>query len=90
MIKYSSCQGELFGHYVYDAVFKKRGHILKDLVEAVDFSFVNEICREVYCEDNGRPGWEPERLFKVTFLQFLYDISGRRVEEEVAFSLIYR
>ena len=90
MIKYSSGQGELFGHYVYDAVFRKRGHILKDLVEAVDFSFVNEICGEAYCEDNGRPGWEPERLFKVTFLQFLYDISDRRVEEEVAFSLIYR
>ena len=26
----------------------------------------------------------------MTFLQFLYDISDRRVEEEVAFSLIYR
>ena len=90
MIKYSSSQGELFGHYVYDAVFKKRGHLLKDLVEAVDFSFVNEVCREAYCADNGRPGWEPERLFKITFLQFLYGISDRRVEEEVAFSLIYR
>ena len=77
MIKYSSGQGELFGHYVYDAVFKKRGPILKDLVEPADFSFVNEICREAYCKDNGRPGWEPERLFKITFLQFLYDISDR-------------
>jgi len=90
MIKYSSGQGELFGHYVYDAVFRKRGHILKDLAESVDFSFVDEICRDAYCEDNGRPGWEPLKLFKVTFIQFLYDISDRRVEEEVAFSLIYR
>lgn len=90
MIRYSSGQGELFGHYVYDAVFRKRAHILKDLVEAVDFSFVDEVCRAAWCEDNGRPGWEPVKLFKVTILQFLYDISDRRVEEEVAFSLIYR
>jgi IS5 family transposase len=90
MIRYSSGQGELFGHYVYGAVFRKRGHILKDLVERVDFSFVDEVCRAAWCEENGRPGWEPLKLFKVTVLQFLYDISDRRVEEEVAFSLIYR
>ena len=43
MIKYSSGKGELFGHYVYDAVFKKRGHIFKGLPEAVACSFVNKI-----------------------------------------------
>lgn len=90
MIKYSSDQGQLFGHYVYDAVFRKQRHILKGLVETVDFSLVNEICADAYCPDNGRPGWEPLKLFKVTFIQFLYDISDRRVEEEEAFSLIYR
>ena len=33
------------------------------------------------------PAYEPEMIFKIIFLQFLYDVSDRRVEEEVNFNL---
>jgi transposase len=36
------------------------------------------------------PAYEPEMMFKILFLQFLYDISDRRVEEEVNFNLVLK
>ena len=45
--------------------------------------FVRELVRDCYCPDNGRPSWDPLVLFKVVFLQFLYDLSDRQVEEQV-------
>jgi len=38
---------------------------------------------DCYCPDNGRPSWDPVILFKVVFLQFLYDLSDRQIEEQV-------
>jgi len=58
-------------------------HLLRRLSEAVDFSFVGPLVRDCYCPDNGRPSWDPVVLFKVVFLQFLYDLSDRDVEDQV-------
>jgi len=49
----------------------------------VDFDFVAELVSNAYCTDNGRPSWDPVLLFKVVFLQFLYDLSDRQVEEQI-------
>lgn len=62
----------------------------KLLNKAVDFSFVNQLCRDAYTPNFGRPAYEPEMMFRVLFLQFLYDISDRRVEEEVNFNLLFK
>jgi transposase, IS5 family len=83
-------QTSFFGDLIYDRIFAKRSHWLKDLLQVVDFSFVNDLCQDLYDAPTGRPAWSPEKLFKVAFLQFCYDISDRRVEEELAFSLIFR
>jgi len=58
-------------------------HLLRQLTRAVDFSFVRELVQDCYCPDNGRPSWDPLLLFKVVFLQFLYDLSDRQVEDQV-------
>lgn len=58
-------------------------HLLRRLSASVDFSFVPELVTDRYCPDNGRPSWDPLMLFKVVFLQFLYDLSDRQVEEQV-------
>jgi transposase len=63
---------------------------LKLLDKAVDFSFVNELCRDAYTPDFGRPAYGPEMMFKIIFLQFLYDVSDRRIEEEVNFNLVLK
>ena len=75
-------QESFFGNMVYDKVVPK-GHILRLIDKAVDFSFVKELVRDAYCNDNGRPAWSPLLMFKVVFLQFLYDLSDYRIEEEL-------
>ena len=86
MLRTKSSQLSFYGEHIYDRVIPK-DHFLKLLHKAVDFSLVNELCRDAYTADFGRPAYEPDMMFKVLFLQFLYDISERRIEEEVNFNL---
>lgn len=66
-------------------------HLLRKIDKHIDFSFINEICRPYYCKDNGRPAVEPEILFKMLFIGYLYGIrSERRLLEEVNVNIAYR
>lgn len=67
------------------------GHLLRKIDQVIDFSFINEICRPYYCADNGRPAIEPEILFKMLFVGYLFGIrSERRLVQEVAVNVAYR
>ena len=89
MLRAKSSQLSFYGNHIYERVIPE-DHFLKLLDKVVDFSFVNELCRDAYTPDFGRPAYEPEMMFKILFLQFLYDISDRRVEEEVNFNLVLK
>ena len=105
MYKQPNRQNSFLGSMIYERIIPKT-HFLKQVSEVVDFSFVNDLCRDCYCaefyifkrsasrpcrdEDNGRAGYEPAMMFKIVFLQFLYDISDRRVEEELTFNLAFK
>jgi len=89
MLKPRSSQLSFYGDHIYDQVIPD-DHFLKQLEKAVDFSFVNDLCRDAYNPDVGRPAYEPQMMFKMLFLQFLYDISDRRIEEEVKFNLVLK
>lgn len=66
-------------------------HLLRKIDKVIDFSFINEICEPYYCSDNGRPAIEPERLFRMLFIGYLYGIrSERRLVEEVKVNIAYR
>ena len=39
-------------------------HFLRKVDAAVDFSFIHDMCKDLYCLDNGRPAIEPELLNK--------------------------
>lgn len=66
-------------------------HLLRKIQAAVDFSFINELCRDYYSPDNGRPAIEPEILFKMLFCGYLFGIrSERRLVEEVKVNVAYR
>ena len=83
MFKQSN-QNSFFGHYLYDQIVPAN-HFLRKVSDIVDFSFVNELCRDAY-ENLGAPGnrpYEPAMLFKILFLSFLYDISAREMEEQI-------
>jgi len=81
-----SPQSSFFG-MIYDELVPP-SHLLRRIAATVDFDFVSELVGDCYCLDNGRPSWDPLVLFKVVFLQFLYDLSDREIEEQVNFHLV--
>ena len=59
-------------------------HLLRKIGKTVDFGFIHELCVPLYCADNGRPTIDPEILFRMLFIGYLYRIkSEARLEKEV-------
>lgn len=76
-------QNSFFGNFLYNQIIPE-DHFLKKLSKVIDFSFVNELCSDLYhLEGPGQKAYLPEFLFKILFLSFLYNISDREVEEQV-------
>lgn len=65
-------------------------HQLRKIHEAIDFTFIHELVRSSYCEYYGRPANEPELLFRLLFLQVLYNLSDDRIIEEAQVNLAYK
>jgi len=66
-------------------------HMLRKIDRYIDFSFIDEKVRPLYCENNGRPAIDPTVLFKMIFLGYFYGIrSERQLEREVQTNLAYR
>lgn len=64
-------------------------HILKRVNSVVDFSFINELLKDKYCTNFGRPAKEPELMCKLLFLQHMYNLSDERVIEEAELNIAY-
>ena len=66
-------------------------HLLRKVDRAVDFSFIYELCAPLYCADNGRPAIDPEVLFRMLLVGYLYGIkSETRLEEEINYNIAYK
>ena len=74
---------------LYDIIIPK-DHELRQLTELVDFSFVDDLLKEMYTLDNGRPGYKPQMMFKYLFLKRLYDLSDRDVVKHAQTDLAYK
>jgi transposase len=46
-------------------------HLLRKVDQTVDFNFIRERVKHLYCENNGRPALEPVVLFKLLLLGYL-------------------
>lgn len=90
MFKKGGAADSFFGNWLYDQVLGDRPHLLRELHRVVDFEFVNDDCAPLYTDETGRPPYEPALMFKIVFLQFLYNLSDRQVEEAVTFNLLYK
>ena len=86
--KNTNPQGHLFCDYVYKNVIPE-DHLLKRINAAISFSFVEEKTREFYAK-TGRPATSPVMLFKMMIVGFLYNISDRRLEEEVRLNMAFK
>jgi len=67
-----------------------KSHILLDIKKLISFSFVAEEVKDLY-SDTGRGSIDPERMFKMLFLMFFYNIpSERDLVEHVQVNVLYR
>ncbi len=66
-------------------------HLLRQIDAFIDFEFIRDKVRHLYCIDNGRPATDPVVLFKLLFIGYLYGIrSERQVVKEVQVNVAYR
>lgn len=64
-------------------------HILKRINSAISLSFINELLKDSYCSNFGRPAKEPEMMMRILILQYLYNLSDERVIEDLSVNLAY-
>jgi transposase len=76
---------------IFSGLYSKipEDHLLRRIDAAVDFGFVNELLKDSYCMNLGRPAKEPELMMRLLFLQYLYNLSDVRLIEEANCNLAY-
>ncbi len=78
-------------HFITLEDLVPKDHFLRKLSQAVDFSFIYNEVRTLYCADNGRPSIDPVMLVKYLLVGYLYGIeSERRIEQEIQVNMAYR
>ena len=66
-------------------------HLLRQIDAFIDFEFIRDKVRPLYCIDNGRPATDPVVLFKLLFIGYLYGVrSERQLVKEVQVNVAYR
>jgi len=66
-------------------------HILRDIDQAIDFGFIYNEVKDLYCLDNGRPSVDPVVLFKIVLIQYMFGIrSMRQTIKEIEVNMAYR
>ena len=80
MLRAKSQQESFYGSYLYDKIVPQ-DHLLRKINQVVDFSFVNELVKDRYTPDFGRPAEDPEFMLRLCLLQYIYGDSDRQVVE---------
>ena len=66
-------------------------HLLRPIDDRIDFDFIYEVTRDLYCPDNGRNSIDPVLFFRMQLISYLYGIkSDRELCWEVHLNLAYR
>ena len=66
-------------------------HLLRKIASVIDFDFIRDKVKDLYCADNGRPAIDPVVLFKMLFLGYLYGVrSERQLVKEIQVNVAYR
>jgi|WetSurMetagenome_2_1015567.scaffolds.fasta_scaffold14022_3 IS5 family transposase len=89
MLKPKPPQASFLGNWIYDRIVPA-DHLLRKINAVVDFSFVNDLVRDRYTPDFGRPAEDPEFMLRLCLLQYLYGDSDREVEENARDKLAYK
>ena len=66
-------------------------HLLRAIDNAVDFSFIYDLVKDLYSEDIGRPSLDPVILIKIPMIQVLFGIkSMRQTIKDIEVNMAYR
>ena len=74
---------------LYDIIIPK-DHELRQLADLVDFSFVDDMLKDMYTLDNGRPGYRLQVMFKYLMLKRMYELSDRDVVKYAMTDMAYK
>lgn len=68
-----------------------KDHLLRKIDGVIEFEFIREKVKELYCADNGRPAIDPVVLFKMLFIGYLHGIrSERQLVRDIQVNVAYR
>ena len=71
--------------------FVPEEHLVRKIENAINFDFIYDEVKGLYCEDNGRPSVDPVTLFKLVFVQRMFGIrSMRQTIKEIQVNMAYR
>lgn len=66
-------------------------HLLRKIDRAIDFEFIRERVKGLYCSDNGRPAVDPVVLFKMLMIGYMFGVrSERQLAREIQVNVAYR
>jgi transposase len=88
MLKSSKQTRASFHAELYNLI--PQDHLLREINDKVNFGFIHDAVEESYCVYYGRPANEPELLFRLLFIQFLYKLSDERIIQESRVNLAYK
>ncbi|MEW6106931.1 MAG: IS1182 family transposase [Bacillota bacterium] len=89
MMGRNEAQLDFFTQYAYERLVPK-DHELRRIRETIEMAFVRDLVKDLYCDDNGRPSWDPEVMIRALFVEFYADLSDRDLERELQVNLLYR
>lgn len=69
----------LSSNTIYDGLIED-DDIFEKILKVFDFSFIYDEVKSVYCDDNGRPPYDPVKLFKASLVQRLKGLSDPEME----------
>lgn len=87
MLRKEPKQFSIFSAALYSRI--PESHLLKRIEERVDFSFINELMKDRYCANFGRPAKEPELMMRLLFLKHLHQLSDVQVIEQASLNMAW-
>lgn len=91
MLRKSGYEGRTQVSFVSLDELVPKEHLVRKIETALDFSFIYELVKDLYSEDNGRPSIDPVVLIKIALIQCLFGIrSMRQTIKEIETNVAYR
>ena len=68
-----------------------RDHLVRKLDKFIQLDFIRDRVSHLYCQNNGRPAFDPVVFFKLLLLGYLFGIRGeRQLMRDVEVNVAYR